>query len=87
MARPSAAVIISLDAAIPVDILEGRGVWALFYEQQPVALRQHLMTITGVRFKYPRTCFNNEAHCKNLAQRLNRQFKTDKFSSQQILVK
>ena len=62
------------------QIVEASGIWAVFYEGQPINLKnQHYLDSTAVP-KYKKTSFSNPGHARNLCRKLNRQFSTDKFS-------
>jgi hypothetical protein len=80
MARPSPEQIDSQSfGGLDIEVLEATGVYYLTYQNRPVSLRHRYYTTTGSKFKYPKTAFNNPAHCRNLAQRLNMQFNTTEF--------
>lgn len=62
------------------QIVEAAGIWAVFYEDQPINLKsQHYLDSESVP-KYKKTSFSNPGHARNLCRKLNTQFKTDKFS-------
>ena len=62
------------------QIVEAAGIWAVFYDGQPINLKaQHAYDSESVP-KYKKTSFSNPGHAINLASKLNTQFKTDKFS-------
>jgi hypothetical protein len=62
------------------QIVEANGIWAVFYEDQPINLKnQHYLDSNSVP-KYKKTSFSNPGHARNLCRKLNSQFKTDKFS-------
>jgi len=87
MARPSALTIVSKELDYyTLDILESEGFWTICYRGQPVGLRQRYFNVEGVQFKYPRTGFNNQAHCERLAERLNKQFKCKDFTCRLLTV-
>ena len=80
MARPSAELILTAaNGDSELDILVSEGYWTIGYLGQPVSLRQRIWTQEGEKMKYPRTGFNNRAHCERLAVRLNKLFETDAF--------
>lgn len=81
MARPSAELILTAENGdSELDILVSEGYWTIAYYGQPVSLRQRFWSQQGEKMKYPRTGFNNRAHCERLADRLNELFETDGFS-------
>jgi hypothetical protein len=62
------------------QIVEASGIWAVFYDNQPINLKnQHYLDSTAVP-KYKKTSFSNPGHARNLCRKLNKQFSTDKFS-------
>lgn len=62
------------------QVLASDGVWAVFYDTKPINLKtSHLLTqYPGP--KYKKVSFSNPGHAKNLAKKLNTQFKTSKFT-------
>ena len=80
MARPAPEVIVTTQTGdCELDILESAGYWVIGYMGNPVSIRQRSWTETGERMKYPRTGFNNRAHCERLAERLNKLYATEAF--------
>jgi hypothetical protein len=62
------------------QIVEAAGIWAVFYDGQPINLKsQHYLDSTATP-KYKKTSFSNPGHARNLCRKLNSQFKTDKFT-------
>ena len=62
------------------QVLSSEGIWAVFYDGQPINLKsQHYLDSETVP-KYKKTSFSNPGHARNLCRKLNNQFKTDKFS-------
>ena len=62
------------------QIVEAAGIWAVFYDGQPINLKsQHAYDSETVP-KYKKTSFSNPGHARNLCRKLNKQFKTDKFT-------
>ena len=62
------------------QIVEASGIWAVFYENQPINLKSQHYLNNDVAPKYKKTSFSNPGHAINLAKKLNSLFKTDKFS-------
>jgi hypothetical protein len=80
MVRPTAETIRSVDMDdFVLDILECEGYWTITYQGRPVSLRKNVYYEDGIKMKYPRTGFNNRAHCERLAQRLNTMFNSTEF--------
>jgi hypothetical protein len=62
------------------QIVEASGIWAVFYDSQPINLKsQHYLDNESTP-KYKKTSFSNPGHARNLCRKLNLQFKTDKFT-------
>ena len=62
------------------QIVEAAGIWAVFYDGQPINLKSQHYLNNDAAPKYKKTSFSNPGHAVNLARRLNVQFRTDKFS-------
>ena len=62
------------------QIVEAYGIWAVFYDGQPINLKtSHYLDSESIP-KYKKTSFSNPGHARNLCRKLNTQFKTDKFT-------
>jgi hypothetical protein len=62
------------------QIVEAYGIWAVFFQGQPINLKsQHYLDNESTP-KYKKTTFSNPGHARNLCKKLNKKFKTDKFS-------
>lgn len=62
------------------QILNSDGIWAVFYDNQPINLKTQNILIAYPGPKYKKVSFSNKGHAINLAKKLNLQFKTDKFT-------
>jgi len=62
------------------QVLASEGVWAVFYDQKPINLKTGNMLTQYPGPKYKKVSFSNTGHAKNLAKKLNAQFKTDKYT-------
>ena len=62
------------------QILSSEGIWAVFYNNQPINLKTFNTLIHYPGPKYKKVSFSNSGHAINLARKLNLQFKTDKFT-------
>ena len=61
------------------QIVEAAGIWAVFYDGQPINLKsQHAYDSETVP-KYKKTSFSNPGHAYNLAKKLNLTFGTKDF--------
>jgi hypothetical protein len=61
------------------QVLASEGVWAVFYDSKPINLKTSNLLTSSPGPKYKKVSFSNPGHAKNLAKKLNTQFKTDKF--------
>ena len=83
MSRPKPVVIIEQTNKSTYKIeqvLASEGVWAVFYDDKPINLKTSNFLVQYPGPKYKKVSFSNPGHAKNLAKKLNSQFKTDKFS-------
>lgn len=62
------------------QVLASEGVWAVFYDSKPINLKTSNLLTSTPGPKYKKVSFSNPGHAKNLAKKLNTQFKTDKFT-------
>ena len=62
------------------QIVEASGIWAVFYEGQPINLKSSHYLANEAAPKYKKTSFSNPGHARNLCRKLNALFKTDKFT-------
>lgn len=62
------------------QVLEATGIWAVFYDGKPINLKTSNMLVQYPGPKYKKVSFSNQGHAINLAKKLNRDFKTDKFT-------
>lgn len=62
------------------QVLHSEGVWAIFYQGEPINLKSGNMLINYPGPKYKKTSFSNKGHAINLCKKLNVLFKTDQFT-------
>ena len=62
------------------QVLASEGIWAVFFDNQPINLKTGNMLTQYPGPKYKKVSFSNPGHAINLARKLNTQFRTDKFS-------
>lgn len=61
------------------QVLEAEAIYAVFYEGKPINLRNINSLVNYPGPKYKKCSFSNAGHAFNLAEKLNKLFKTDKF--------
>lgn len=62
------------------QILSSEGIWAVYYDDQPINLKTQNMLVAYPGPKYKKVSFSNPGHAINLAKKMNTLFKTDLFS-------
>ncbi len=62
------------------QVLASEGVWAVFYQSQPINLKTANMLTQYPGPKYKKVSFSNPGHAINLARKLNQQFRTEDFT-------
>ena len=83
MSRPKPRVLIEHTNKVTYkteQVLASEGVWAVFYENQPINLKTSNLLVQYPGPKYKKVSFSNPGHARNLARKLNTQFRTDKFT-------
>ncbi len=83
MSRPKPTVLIEQTSKATYkteQVLASEGVWAVFYNNKPINLKSSNLLVQHPGPKYKKVSFSNPGHAKNLAKKLNTQFKTDKFT-------
>jgi len=83
MSRPKPLVLVELTNKTNYkteQVLASEGVWAVFYDNNPINLKTSNLLVQYPGPKYKKVSFSNPGHAKNLAKKLNTQFKTEKFT-------
>ena len=83
MSRPKPSVLIEhtdKQTYKTEQVLASEGVWAVFFDNKPINLKTSNMLTQYPGPKYKKVSFSNPGHAKNLAKKLNIQFRTDKFT-------
>jgi hypothetical protein len=62
------------------QVLSSEGIWAVFYNGQPINLKSGNMLVNYPGPKYKKTSFSNPGHAINLAKKLNTLFKSELFT-------
>jgi hypothetical protein len=62
------------------QVLASTGIWAVYYQGQPINLKTGNQLTQHPGPKYKKTSFANPGHARNLARKLNQQFRTTDFS-------
>lgn len=82
MARPKPTILLeNVNKQYKAEqVLEAEAIYAVFYQGKPINLRtlSHLVSYPGP--KYKKCSFSNSGHAANLAERLNKLFKTADFA-------
>jgi hypothetical protein len=83
MSRPKPHVLVELankSTYKTEQVLASEGIWAVFYDGEPINLKTSNLLVQYPGPKYKKVSFSNPGHAKNLARKLNTQFRTDKFT-------
>ncbi len=62
------------------QVLVSEGIWAVFYDGNPINLKTHNILVAYPGPKYKKVSFSNRGHAINLCKKLNVLYKTDKFT-------
>jgi hypothetical protein len=62
------------------QVLSSEGIWAVFFDGKPINLKTSNLLTQYPGPKYKKVSFSNPGHARNLARKLNQQFRTDKFT-------
>lgn len=83
MSRPKPTVIlenVNKTTYKSEQVLAADGIYAVFYDNQPVNLKTANILVHYPGPKYKKSAFSNSGHAINLCKKLNAMFKTDKFT-------
>jgi len=82
MSRPKPQVLNEYSSELykTVQVLASDGIWAVFYQGQPINLKCINTLISYPGPKYRKVSFSNPGHACNLARKLNEQFDTADFT-------
>lgn len=83
MSRPKPQVLVEVTNRVTYkteQVLAAEGIWAVFFDGQPINLKTSNMLVQYPGPKYKKVSFSNQGHAINLAKKLNTQFKTNKFT-------
>lgn len=82
MARPKPDILLEIvDKNYNTEqILDAEAIYAVYYENKPINLRTMNTLVNYPGPKYKKASFSNSGHAFNLADRLNKKFKTTKFT-------
>jgi hypothetical protein len=82
MSRPKPTILLSHTNSTTYkseQVLEAEAIFAVFYKGKPINMRSLNSLIDYPGPKYKKTSFSNAGHAFNLAERLNKMFKTTDF--------
>ncbi len=83
MARPKPTIILEHTDSKTYrseQVLDADYIYAVYYDGRPINLRTLNSLVNYPGPKYKKCSFSNPGHAFNLAERLNKLFKTDKFA-------
>ena len=83
MSRPKPTVLVEITNKSTYkteQVLSSEGVWAVFFDSNPINLKTSNLLVQYPGPKYKKVSFSNPGHAINLARKLNIQFKTEKFT-------
>lgn len=66
------------------QILEAEAIYAVFYDGKPINLRM-VEKLFDSNPKYRKVSYSNSGHAFNLSEKLNKMFKTNKFTVHQLV--
>lgn len=61
------------------QVLEASAIYAVYYRGNPINLRSVNLLVNYPGPKYKKVSFSNPGHAFNLAEKLNKKFKTNEF--------
>ena len=62
------------------QVLSSEGIWAVFFDGQPINLKTHNILVSYPGPKYKKVSFSNPGHAFNLMEKLNKLFKCSDFT-------
>lgn len=83
MSRPKPTVLLSFTDPKTYrseQVLDASGIYAVFYQDKPINLRTLNSLVSYPGPKYRKVSFSNPGHAFNLAEKLNKLFKTEQFT-------
>ena len=89
MSRPKPVVILNHTDSKTYkseQILASEAIYAVFYDNKPINLRSLNSLVNYPGPKYKKVSFSNPGHAFNLAEKLNKLFKTEKFDVYKLTV-
>lgn len=83
MSRPKPTIVLSSTNPRTYkseEVLSADAIYAVFYQNKPINLRTLNSLVSYPGPKYKKVSFSNPGHAFNLAERLNKMFKTEEFT-------
>lgn len=88
MSRPKPTILLSHTNPTTYkseQVLEAEAIYAVFYKGKPINMRSLNSLIDYPGPKYKKCAFSNSGHAFNLAERLNKMFKTTEFEVYKLM--
>jgi hypothetical protein len=88
MSRPKPAILLSrIDPRTfkAEQVLKATAIYAVFFDGQPINLRSVHTASDIVGPKYKKVSFSNPGHAHNLCEKLNKLFRTDRFTVHRLM--
>lgn len=83
MARPKPKVLLEIvnkKTYVSEQVLEADAIYAVFYDNRPINIRTINLVKEYIGAKYKKMSFSNSGNAFALVNKLNKTFKTDKFT-------
>lgn len=87
MARPKPTILLdnTNQSYNSEQVLQADAIYAVFYQGKPINLRTLNILVNYPGPKYKKVSFSNSGHAFNLADRLNKEFNTNKFTVMKLI--
>jgi hypothetical protein len=88
MSRPKPSILLEITDKKTYkteQVLEAEAIWAVFYKDRPINLKTNSMVVTRLGPKYKKVSFSNSGHAFNLAEKLNKLFRSSDFAVYKLI--